>query len=107
MPSLREEFSDFEKTRGPITAIAVFSESSWGDYRMERWQELGLLPYRGSLADCPDVILDMEYEDGFGAPDVPDYECWSDDWVGFCHEYDGSTSTETVRRNPPTNERKP
>ncbi len=47
-----------------------------------------------------EAMLDFEYDDGFGSQDCPNITVWSQHKVGYVHEYDGSTSIETVDRNP-------
>lgn len=46
--------------------------------------------------------LDVEFDSGFGEAHVPFYTAWSPTHVHYVHEYDGSTSSCSVKRNPPT-----
>lgn len=45
--------------------------------------------------------LDHTYDDGFGMQDCPTITAWTATRVLYVHEYDGSTSVESVQRHPP------
>ena len=45
-------------------------------------------------------LLDYEYDDGFGRQDCHNICVWTADSVYYIHEYDGSTSVDSVKRNP-------
>ena len=90
----------------PIIAIRVEKDAGdWGDYGMEGWVELEwqgrpILPFFGPVSEAPDVMLDRQYDDGFGGQDVPDFYIWTENFVGCVHEYDGATHTRWIPRNP-------
>lgn len=69
--------------------------------------------YRGNGRDIPDSLrgqllawadarphLDYAYSAGFGAPDCHAVTIWTDDKVIWITQYDGSTSMDSVPRNP-------
>lgn len=45
-------------------------------------------------------LLDYEYDDGYGGQDCHDILVWTAYYVYYVHEYDGSTSIYSVKRNP-------
>lgn len=45
-------------------------------------------------------FLDYEYEDGYGAIDCHDIIAWSDAYVYYIHEYDGSTQVMRLPKRP-------
>ena len=46
------------------------------------------------------VLLNYEYDAGFGGQDCHNIYIWTKDKVYFVHEYDGATWLEYVDRNP-------
>jgi hypothetical protein len=56
----------------------------------------------GSVISLEEALkaLDYQYDDGFGSQDCHDIYMWSNDWVYYIHEYDGSTCIRSVPRNP-------
>jgi len=81
--------------------VSISDHSEWGEYNMDDWTDMGLLPYFGPISKCPDILLDHEYSTGFGSPARPCYAVWTTNYVISCTEYDGSTSSHWVSRNPP------
>ena len=49
-----------------------------------------------------DIDLDVKFDSGFGCSEGPSFIAWSDNWVYFCYEYDGSECIMAVPRNPRT-----
>lgn len=45
-------------------------------------------------------VLNYEYDDGYGGQDCHDIIAWTATKVLYVHEYDGSTSVQSVPRNP-------
>lgn len=54
-----------------------------------------LVQYETALA-----LLDYEYDSGYGSQDCHDITMWSQDYVYYIHEYDGSTSICKIDRIP-------
>jgi hypothetical protein len=44
--------------------------------------------------------LDYPYDSGYGSADCHDINIWTVEKVWYIHEYDGSTSLQSVSRNP-------
>ena len=66
---------------------------------MGGWDDLGL-PYEGHSVYIPSELLSSEFDDGYGGVERPEWTAWSTNYVLFGGEYDGSTFTEWVRRDP-------
>jgi hypothetical protein len=83
----------------PIEAI-VIGEMGWGDYKEENKP-----PYRHVLNkilswDDALLLLDYEYDTGYGAPDCQAITAWTKNQVLFVVQYDGSTNIYSVPRSP-------
>lgn len=48
-----------------------------------------------------ETILDLEFDSGYGTPCFVLLTAWTKNYVYFSHEYDGSDSIMSVKRNPP------
>lgn len=46
-------------------------------------------------------VMNYTYDSGFGSMDCHDLKMWSEEYVYYIHEYDGSTSIAKLLRNPP------
>jgi hypothetical protein len=102
----RNEMSNFkndileEAGDEPIEAI-VIGEMGWGgDYNAEgkpAWDEV-----RGKILTWEEAspYLDYEYDDGYGATGCQAIAAWTKTRVLFVSQYDGSTTVESVYRNP-------
>lgn len=44
--------------------------------------------------------LNIEFDDGYGAQECPNIYVYTDNFVYYVHEYDGSTCLRKVPRNP-------
>jgi hypothetical protein len=94
MVTLREWFDDFEKATGERPIAVKFG---WGDrdYRSEEWPPL---PSGVALFIRLDAVLDHEFDDDYGGNESPNLCAWSDNWVLFSDNYDGSESLRWVPR---------
>lgn len=80
---------------------SVFSipETNKDIYGLENWANL---PHgTWNFSDVPDSVLDQEFYSGYGCQQVPRFHAWSENYVYYVHEYDGSTMLSWVPRNPP------
>lgn len=83
----------------PILAIAV-SSTKRNNYRGGESAEphsLGAAPVSWDVAK---LVLDYEYDSGYGMNDSHDIWAWTATKVLFVWEYDGSTSIASVPRGP-------
>lgn len=83
------------------TIILIKNFGSWLEERNAKFDEANRvanlpLDYHTGLN-----LLDYNYDAGFGWQDCHDIYIWSADYVYYIHEYDGSTSIQSVPRNPP------
>jgi hypothetical protein len=46
------------------------------------------------------TILDLDYDSGYGGADCFPFYAWTEDYVLFVAEYDGSTRLGRIPRNP-------
>jgi len=44
--------------------------------------------------------LKKEFDDGYGSPECPPMAAYTENWIVSVYQYDGSTSSFTIRRNP-------
>lgn len=47
-----------------------------------------------------DLLLDSEFDCGFGAAEGEPFVAWSQNWVYFSRDYDGADYIDCVPRNP-------
>jgi hypothetical protein len=83
----------------PVEAI-VIGEMGWCGYNSEgkpTWSKV-----LGKIITWKEAepYLDYEYDPGYGAPDCQAITAWTKTRVLFVSQYDGSTSIESVYRNP-------
>ena len=83
-----------------IEAICI-GDMGWSDFNHEHipnWKEVP----RGKLLNWQEAapLLDFNYSTGYGAPECPCVYAWTKDYVIFISQYDGSTCTNKVPRNP-------
>jgi hypothetical protein len=45
-------------------------------------------------------LLDYEYDSGYGTPDCQAIVAWTQNWILFVTQYDGSTEVCSIPRNP-------
>ena len=80
-------------------SVFFMPETEKYDYGLEVWANL---PHgTWNFSDVPKSILDQEFYSGYGSQGVPSFNAWSENYVYYVHEYDGSTSLYWVPRNPP------
>ncbi len=101
MTNLREEFMSSPDGDGDWTVL-ILPYTEWGDSSGIHDWDLTSLPFLGKISECPQDILDRQFDSGYGSPERPVYTVWTDNYVILCTEYDGSTSFTWERRNPPT-----
>lgn len=96
---LRSEFNSSPDGVGDWI-VRISDESEWGDYGMDEWADLGVLPFFGLMSECPSDVLDKVFDAGFGAPERPIYTVWTTNYIISPTEYDGSTGVTWEERNP-------
>jgi hypothetical protein len=80
--------------------VRISDQSEWGDYDMDEWTDLGVLPFFGPMSECPAEVLDKVFADDFGHPERPIYTVWTTKYIISPTEYDGATSVTWEERNP-------
>jgi hypothetical protein len=94
MTTLRQWFDEFSKRTNEHIESIVFGNTSWGD----PWD--GLPTTLVELGDVPDVVLDREFDSGYGGSQAPSFTAWSATKVLFPAVYDGAEWMTWVDRNP-------
>lgn len=95
MTTLRKWFADFTTSTGETpTAIAINSWETLHNYR----DDVVAVPV--PFDTLLDVLLDREFDAGYGGNDSPNLCAWSDNWVLFSDDYDGAESLCWIPRNP-------
>ena len=101
MAKLREwlEEEGFDYETGTIIAHMCTDNSyspGWGD-----GDEAFKFTFKGNK--CPDneinVLLDVEFDDGYGAPECPRFIAEDKDKLYFPWQYDGATGLEVVYKD--------
>ena len=73
-------------------------------YTMGRWEKdrrnLGINFNATYTFEEAKPFLNYIYSDGFGSMDCHDITAWSDDYVYYIHEYDGSTTVCRLPKRP-------
>ena len=94
---------DIEEAAGEPIESVVIGDFGWGGYGADERDEFveGDL-WRGRVLPWDDArpLLDYAYHTGFGAPDCHAITAWSEHWVLWVTQYDGSTRVNRAPRNP-------
>lgn len=98
MSNLRESFESV--ANGPIVGAVIgqhygqmFMDPDDEDY--EETPPSGVLTW-----EVAKMILDYNYDSGYGGADCHPVYAWTDTQIMFVNEYDGSTSVCWLPRNP-------
>ena len=98
-----ETFADYlEKVAEEPILYAVIGEMGWGEYGSEGVSGYSEQP-KNKLLKWEDARKWLDYETsyGYGAPKQNAVYCWTENWIVFMSQYDdGSTSAESLPRNP-------
>lgn len=96
--TLRKWFDNFRAVTAetPESIILSWGPSSWRDDDDELWE----LPSGVAPFDEIEHLLDIEFDNGFGANESPNLCAWSPSWVLFSTTYDGAEELNWVPRNP-------
>lgn len=79
-------------------SVFFMPETEKDSYGLEDWVNL---PHgTWNFSDVPDSVLDQEFYSGYGTQQVPSFLAWSENYVYYVHEYDGSTGLLWVPRHP-------
>ena len=91
-----EDYAEGEQIEG-----VVIGSMGWGDFGSEQVPSYDSIP-RGKLLtwDQAKQWLDYDFSSGYGAPGCNAVYVWTETQVLFVVQYDGSTSMESVPRNP-------
>lgn len=82
--------------------FAVIGDMGWGDgYKSEHVPNYDQQPkYKLLKWDDASKWLDYDTDFGYGAPSHNSVYCWTENFVLFFSQYDGSTNVERIPRNP-------
>lgn len=87
-----------------IEAI-VIGKMGWGDYGKDRVPNYDQMKKNEILSwEEAAPFLDYSYSTGYGAPECNAIVAWTSTRVIYVSQYDGSTSIESVPRNPTAHE---
>lgn len=90
-----------EEAAGEEILSLVIGAMGWGDFGSEAVAKYEEQP-RGKLLDWSDgkKYIDYEFDSGYGAPGCNAIYVWTTNHVIAISQYDGSTSSFKVPRNP-------
>jgi hypothetical protein len=90
-----------EAAAGEHIEAVVIGELGWGGFGHEQVPSYDQQPKNKVLTWAEALPwIDYEFDDGFGAPSCNAIHAWTANKVIFVSQYDGSTSVESVPRNP-------
>jgi hypothetical protein len=91
-----------DERAGEAVLGVVFGDMGWDeDYAAEHIPNYRAM-LKGVVLSLADAMpwLDYEFYDGFGGVNCQSVYIWTTTKVIFIHEYDGSTTIQSVPRNP-------
>lgn len=97
MPTtMRQWFDRFTQATGETPIAIQFEEDDWNQ---QSWPVTDQIVPFDTL---PTEVLDREFDSGYGLPESPYFVAWSDNYVLYRYEYDGSESLVWLPRHPTT-----
>lgn len=100
MTTMKNWFDQFTADTGEKVEFICLGEvpTWWGEHEIARWngyQPNVVLPFGGG-----EPWLDVDFDEGFGGNETPNFCAWSPNWVIFSDNYDGAEGIQYVPRNP-------
>lgn len=113
--TIRKWYTDFTEATGePITHVKIYGERWEFKYR-SGYDQATYSPDTGegiknwavaplntvfTFEDTPVEILDFPFDDGFGSAEAPMVIAWSESFVIYFEEYDGSQNIAWLPKSP-------
>jgi len=90
-----------EDVDGEEIEAVVIGEMGWGDYGSDEVPNYSQQPkFKVISWEEAKRWLDYEFSDGYGAPNCNAIYAWTKSWIVAVSQYDGSTTTFRLPRNP-------
>jgi hypothetical protein len=99
MPTIKEWIE--EEAKGEDVEGVVLGEMGWGDYGSDQVPNYSDCP-KGKLLSWDEAApwISYQFDGGFGAPGCQAFTAWTKSKVIGVYQYDGSTSSFSIPRNP-------
>lgn len=91
----------FERKAGDEPIIAcVIGDYGWGWADSE--ENVAVKDVKGKVVSWDEAkkYLDYEFDNGYGGENCHAVFAWTENWMIFISQYDGSTRCNTIPRNP-------